>query len=128
MITKVRSVGIYVSDQQRALEFYSEKLGCEVVMNQPMGPDPDSPRWIEVRFPGDRTKLILYTPEGQEDRIGTFANVLFHCDDIQRTYEELSARGVEFTTAPELAPWGKWWAAFKDADGNEFGLGLESED
>ncbi len=47
---------------------------------------------------------------------------------MQRTYEELNAKGAEFTTKPEQAPWGKWWAAFKDPDGNEFGLGLESED
>lgn len=127
MITKVRSVGICVSDQQRALEFYTKVLGCEVVSNEPMGEAPGSPRWIEVRFPGDDTRLILFTPPGMENRIGTFTNVILVCDDMQKTYEELSAKGVEFTAKPERMPWG-WWASFKDPDGNEFGLGLASED
>ncbi|MBX5475758.1 MAG: VOC family protein [Clostridia bacterium] len=127
MITKVRSVGICVSDQQRALEFYTKVLGCEVVSNEPMGDAPGSPRWIEVRFPGDDTRLILFTPPGMENRIGTFTNVILVCDDMQKTYEELSAKGVEFTAKPERMPWG-WWASFKDPDGNEFGLGLASED
>ncbi|BDG60378.1 hypothetical protein caldi_14680 [Caldinitratiruptor microaerophilus] len=92
-----------------------------------MGPGPDAPRWIEVRLPGDTTKLLLFTPQGHEDRIGTFANVVFLCDDMQRTYEELRAWGVEFPTPPQQAPWGKWWASFRDPDGNEFGFGLASE-
>lgn len=127
MITKVRSVGIYVSDQQRALDFYTRVLGCELLTDQPMGAEPNAPRWIEVRLPRDDTKLILFTPPGQEDRIGTFSNVIFHCDDMQRTYDELTKKGVEFSTKPQMMPWGGWWAEFKDPDGNGFGLGLESE-
>jgi uncharacterized glyoxalase superfamily protein PhnB len=127
VLTKVRSVGIYVSDQQRALDFYRDALGCEVVADVPMGEGEGAPRWIEVQLPGDDTKLILFTPEGQENRIGEFSNVIFHCDDIQQTYEELSARGVEFPTPPEKASWGQWWAVFQDPDGNKYGLGLESE-
>jgi lactoylglutathione lyase len=124
MLTNVRSVGIYVSDQQRALDFFTEILGCELVSDQPMGADA---RWIEVRIPGDDTLLVLFAPDGQRDRVGTFSNVLFHCDDMQATYDELSSNGVVFTTKPELAPWGRWWAAFQDPDGNTYGLGLVSE-
>jgi uncharacterized glyoxalase superfamily protein PhnB len=127
VLTRVRSVGIYVSDQQRALDFYTKVLGCELITDQPMGEGPNAPRWIEVRLPNDDTHLILFTPPGQQDRIGTFSNLIFYCDDMQRTYEELSAKGVEFPTKPQVMPWGKWWATFKDPDGNEFGLGLESE-
>jgi uncharacterized glyoxalase superfamily protein PhnB len=127
MLTKVRSVGIYVSDQQRALEFFRDALGCEVLADLPIGAGPAAGRWIEVRLPGDEVKLILFTPEGQENRVGSFSNVIFHCDNMERTYEELSARGVEFTTKPERASWGQWWATFRDPDGNEYGLGLESE-
>ena len=127
MLTKVRSVGIYVSDQQRALDFYTQTLGCEPVADQPMGEEPGAARWIEVRLPNDATNLTLFTPPGQEDRVGTFSNLIFHCDDIERTYEKLSAKGVEFTTKPERAPWGQWWAVFKAPDGNEYGLGVEGE-
>lgn len=128
MITRVRSVGIYVSDQQRALEFYRDVLGCDVLADVPMGEGNGAPRWIEVQLPGDDLNLLLFTPQGQEDRVGTFSNVIFHCDDLQDTYEELSAKGVQFPTPPEQAPWGKWWAVFADPDGNRYGLGLASED
>ena len=128
MITKVRSVGVYVSDQQRALEFYRDVLGCEVVADFPMGEGDAAPRCIEVRLPRDAVNLLLFTPQGQEDRVGTFSNVIFHCEDIEATYDELLERGVEFPTPPEQAPWSKWWAVFADPDSNTFGLGLESED
>ncbi|BDG60388.1 VOC family protein [Caldinitratiruptor microaerophilus] len=72
-------------------------------------------------------KLLLVTPQGQENRIGTFSNVIFLRDDMERTYAELTARGVEFPTPPQRAPWGKWWATFRDPDGNEYGLALASE-
>jgi uncharacterized glyoxalase superfamily protein PhnB len=128
VLTKVRSVGIYVRDQQRALEFYRDVLGCDVLADTPIGEWEGAPRWIEVRLPGDDVNLLLFTPQGQEDRVGTFSNVIFHCEDLHATFEELSAKGVAFPTPPEQAPWGKWWALFAVPDGNQFGLGLESED
>jgi catechol 2,3-dioxygenase-like lactoylglutathione lyase family enzyme len=121
MIKDVRSVGIYVQDQQRALEFYRDTLGFEVLQDHPMGEGSDAPRWLEVRPKGADTILVLFTPEGQEDRIGTFSNVIFTCDDVRTTYEELSARGVEFPDEPRLEFWG-WWAVFNDPDGNSYGL------
>src|SRR4029453_2074180 len=71
VITRVRSVGIYVSDQQRALEFYRDVLGCDVLVDTPMGEGEDAPRWIEVRLPRDDVNLLLFTPEGQAARVGT---------------------------------------------------------
>ena len=120
MITKASTVGIYVSDQDQALDFYTNKLGFEKLFDEPMGSDSDA-RWIEVAPAGAQTRLVLYTPPGQEDRIGTFSNVVFSCDDMNSTYQELKARGVEFSENPSDQPWGIW-AQFKDPDGNEFGL------
>ena len=75
---------------------------------------------------GAQTRLVIFTPPGQEDRIGTFANVIFECDDMKATYEELRGRGVEFSEEPVEQPRGskspKMWVQFKDVDGNEFGL------
>jgi predicted enzyme related to lactoylglutathione lyase len=122
MITKANTVGIYVRDQQRALEFYRDKLGFQVIMDAPMTEAEGGPRWLEVAPPGAQTHFVLFTPEGQEDRIGTFSNIVFDCDDIQQTYQELSSRGVEFAEPPSQQPWG-WWATFKDPDGNTYGLG-----
>ena len=120
MITKASTVGIYVSDQDQALDFYTNKLGFEKLIDEPMGSGSDA-RWIEVAPAGAQTPLVLFTPPGQEDRIGTFSNVTFSCDDMNSTYQELKSRGVEFSENPSEQPWGIW-AQFKDPDGNEFGL------
>jgi predicted enzyme related to lactoylglutathione lyase len=118
VITRASTVGIYVSDQDRALDFYIRKLGFEKLADDPMG---GGARWIEVAPQGTETHLVLFTPPGQEDRIGTFSNVVLSCEDIEDTYEELKGRGVEFTEEPSEQPWGMW-AQFRDQDGNEFGL------
>lgn len=116
MITQVSFVSIPVADQQRALAFYTEKLGFEVTTNEPMG--EGGLRWIELRpAPGAQTRIVLFTPEGQEDRIGTFATASFAADDVRKTYEELKGRGVEFVHPPSDEPWGVM-AQFKDSEGN----------
>jgi predicted enzyme related to lactoylglutathione lyase len=117
-ITRAGTVGIFVSDQDRALDFYVNKLGFEKRLDEPMGPEA---RWIEVAPTGAEARLVLFTPPGMEDRIGTFSNIVFECDDLETTYEELRDRGVEFSEEPTEQPWGMW-AQFKDVDGNEFGL------
>lgn len=54
------------SDQQRSLEFYTKTLGCELITDVPTGSGHDAPYWIEVRLPGDTTKLVLFTPHRHE--------------------------------------------------------------
>ncbi|HSH81036.1 MAG TPA: VOC family protein, partial [Herpetosiphonaceae bacterium] len=122
----VRSVGIYVGDQDRAKQFFTEVLGFDLIQDTPMGAEPDSPRWIEVAPPDKNVLLVLYTTDDQKDRVGTFSNVLFDCDDIEKTYDEMRAKGVEFTEAPVKQFWG-WWAVFKDPDGNTYGIGQRGE-
>ena len=118
MITRASTVGIYGSDQDRALDFYTSKLGFEKLTDEPMG---DGARWIEVASQDAETRLVLFTPPGQEDLIGTFSNVVLSCDDIEATYKQLKERGVEFTEEQSEQPWGMW-AQSRDQDGNELGL------
>ena len=118
MIKAVKFVSIPVRDQDQALSFYTEKLGFQILTDQPMG---EGQRWIELRIPGSETKVVLFTPPGHENRIGSFSNVTFVADDVDRTYQELKDRGVVFTDPPTKQPWGKF-AQFKDVDGNEFVL------
>jgi predicted enzyme related to lactoylglutathione lyase len=119
MIKKLKFVSIPTRDQERALAFWTEKIGFRVTTDQPMGPDK---RWIELAIPGAETGVVLFTPEGQEDRIGTFFNGSFACDDIEYSYRQLTDRGVEFEEEPQKQPWGTY-AIFKDPDGNRFVLG-----
>ncbi len=116
---RVRFVSIPVSDQERALEFYTEKLGFTVVTDQPFG---GGQRWIELQPPGSETLVVLFTPPGHESQIGTFQNVAFTSDDVVKTYEELAKRGVEFVKPATRAEWGGVEAIFKDPDGNTFVL------
>lgn len=118
MITHVKFVSIPVRDQQRALEFYTQKLGLQVLTDQPFD---ERQRWIELKIPRADTSVVLFTPPGHEDRIGTFFNGSLACDNVAATYETLKARGVEFVQPPQQQPWGTF-AIFKDLDGNQFVL------
>jgi predicted enzyme related to lactoylglutathione lyase len=116
MIKQIKFVSIPVSDQNRALDFYTEKLGFTIITDQPFD---GKQRWIELRVPKAETRVVLFTPEGDEKRIGSFMNMSYECDDIDKTYNELSARGVEFEGPPQKQPWGTY-AMFKDSEGNRF--------
>jgi len=116
MIKAVKFVTVPVRDQDRAVRFYTEKLGFQILTDQPFD---DKQRWIELRIPGSETKVVLFTPPEHEDRVGSFSHVTFLTEDIDRTYQELKDRGVEFTAPPTKQPWGHF-ATFRDADGNQF--------
>jgi len=118
MITHLKFAGIPTRNQDAALAFYTQKLGFKVVTDQPMG---DGQRWIELRVGNSDTRVVLFTPTGHEERIGTFFNGAFATDNVEKTYEELIARGVE-ATPPKKEPWGTF-TTFKDVDGNQFVLG-----
>ena len=116
MIKQIKFVSIPVADQNRALDFYTEKLGFTIITDQPFD---EKQRWIELRVPKAETRVVLFTAEADEKRIGSFMNMSYACDDIDKTYNELSARGVEFEGPPEKQPWGTY-AMFKDSEGNRF--------
>ena len=118
MITHLKFASVPCRDQEAALKFWTEKIGFRVVTDQPMGDQ----RWIELAIHTAQTELVLFTAEGHEDRIGSFFNGSFACDDVDATWRQLTARGVEFRGPPEKQPWGTF-AVFKDPEGNEFVLG-----
>ena len=119
MIKQIKFVSIPVADQNRALDFYTDKLGFTIITDQPFD---EKQRWIELRVPKAETRVVLFTAEGEEKRIGIFMNMSYACDDIAETYEQLKARGVEFEAPPQKQPWGSY-AIFKDSEGNRFVVG-----
>ena len=116
MIRGIKFAGVPVSNQDRALKFYTEKLGFRVMTDQPF---TDKQRWIELGIPGAETGFVLFTPDGHENRIGSFVNLSFWSEDVFATYEQLKAKGVEFVKPPKKEDWGTA-AIFKDPDGNQF--------
>ena len=114
MISHVKFVAIPTGDQDRALKFWTEAVGCRVLTDQPMGPND---RWIELRIGSSDTRLVL----GGGGVPGGPFHGAFACDNVEQTWRELSARGVEFIKPPKKEPWGTF-AIFQDPDGNHFVL------
>jgi catechol 2,3-dioxygenase-like lactoylglutathione lyase family enzyme len=119
VIKGIKFVGVPVSDQQRALEFYTGKLGFRVITDQPFD---DTQRWIELGIGRSSSGIALFTPKGQEDRIGTFTGISLVADDVIETCRELAQKGVTFIQQPEKADWGTA-AVIADPDGNQFVIG-----
>ena len=118
MITHVKFVSIPTADQDRALDFWTGKIGFTLMSDQPFS---DTQRWIELSIGNSPTRFVLFTPVGQEDRIGSFFNGALACDDVEATWRQLTERGVEFLSPPQKQPWGTF-ATFRDPDGNQFVL------
>ena len=120
MISGIGQVVLEVDDQDRALAFWTETLGFELAQDAPYGDE----RWLELRTPDGAVRMVLSLRQGERptapDELPT-SNIMFYCDDLPRTYEELNARGVEFPQPPVEQPFG-WWSLFEDTEGNRFAL------
>jgi catechol 2,3-dioxygenase-like lactoylglutathione lyase family enzyme len=118
MIKGIKFASVPVRNQDKALEFYTTKLGFKVITDSPFDA---TQRWIELGVPRADTHLVLFTAQGQEKMIGGFMNITFMTDDVDATAKEMKAKGVEFVQEPQKADWGTA-AIFKDLDGNVFVL------
>ena len=98
MIKAIKFVSVPVRDQDVALRFFTEKLGFKVATDQPFD---NKQRWIELLIPGAETGLVLFTPEGHEDRIGGFQPLSFVTNDVFATAKAMKAKGVEFVAEPK---------------------------
>lgn len=137
MIRRMSHTCFYVLDQDRAKEFYTEKLGFEVRSDVRMGGEFEGAgegfRWLTVTPPDQPdVEIILADPRmgndaGTAEQIralvaqGAMGTGVMATDDVQKTYEELSARGVVFTQEPASRPYGVE-AIFRDDSGNWFSL------
>lgn len=124
MISHIHSASVAVSDQNKALEFYTKVLGWELKIDAPMGPED---RFVTVAPPGAVTQLALSPLSwfGKE-KAGGFTGISLTTFDIDETYKTLVARGVKFKNPPETMPWGDRATWFYDLDDNEFFLNQEA--
>ncbi|SFP32221.1 hypothetical protein SAMN05421810_102254 [Amycolatopsis arida] len=123
-IRGVSKAVIGVRDQDRAKRFWTETIGFEVATDVPY--DDQGNRWLEVTTADRETVLVLSADPDDRVNFATrddlpTANFFFYADDVERTYRELSAKGVEFPAKPTRQPWG-WWAMFLDSEGNRYAL------
>jgi catechol 2,3-dioxygenase-like lactoylglutathione lyase family enzyme len=131
VLKQVSHVNVWVHDQDEALEFYTRKLGFEVREDVTLG----DYRWLTVgpvsqpdaQFilslpgppaidPDDAEQLMALVARGAVSGAGS---VIFQSDDVRATYDDLKARGVEFTQEPMERSYGID-AAFRDPSGNAF--------
>lgn len=115
MLKFVKFTELPVVDQDRAVNFYTEKLGLQVAQDAPY---KDGWRWIELAVPGAETRILLTSQQG--DAKSDTPRLVFISDDVDATYRKLSAHGVVFTKEPSTAPWnsGQRFAQLRDSEGN----------
>ena len=121
MISHVHSTTVVVKDQDAALDFYTNSLGFEVAIDQPMGPEM---RFLTVRPKGAVTEIVLAHESwgGEFGKLGGPTGVSFVTRDIVATFKTYSGKGVRFKGEIESMPWGDRAVWFYDQDGNEFFL------
>ena len=131
---RISTAQVWVHDQDEALAFYTEKLGMEVRSDVTL-PQMGNFRWLTVGPPGQEDISIVLMaipgPPVLNDETAAeirnlmakgFAGTVFlETDDCRASYEELKARGVEFTEEPEERPYGID-SGFRDPSGNSFRL------
>jgi catechol 2,3-dioxygenase-like lactoylglutathione lyase family enzyme len=132
---RVANAQLWVQDQEEALDFWTSKMGFEVRADISL-PELGDFRWLTVGPPGqDDFSIALLTVPGPpvmddvtqkqvEDLMakGFASGIFLVADDVQAAYEELKARGVEFTEAPSERPYGID-SEFRDPSGNRIRLG-----
>jgi catechol 2,3-dioxygenase-like lactoylglutathione lyase family enzyme len=131
-IGQVGTVFVPVADQDRALEFYLDKLGFEKRADFPYG---EGSRWIEVAPPGSMIAIALVPPSEGESARSDEAHCAFATEDIEADHATLRASGVDVDA--EIARTGKRRSGlistevsvgdpvppqffFRDPDGNRF--------
>ena len=131
---RIANAQLWVHDQDEALAFYTEKLGFEVRTDATL-PELGNFRWLTVSPAGQPDVAIVLMaipgPPVMDEEVANqvrslmatgFAGTVFlTTEDCQASYEELKARGVEFSEEPEERPYGID-SGFRDPSGNSFRL------
>jgi lactoylglutathione lyase len=123
MISGISKIVVPVDDQAGAKEFWTSRVGFEVVSDESYGDE----RWIEVRPPSGGPVIVLSPRTDAEPRREArgelpHSPVFFTCHDIEATHRELVERGVRFPVPPARMHFG-WWSLFEDDDGTRYALG-----
>src|SRR5215211_1344559 len=120
MIDRVSTVCVFVADQDRAKDFYTNVLGFELRTDAPLYPGATA-RWIAVAPKGAATEVILYLPDENWEHyrqvVGQSQALTFNVTDMQALHADLKAKGVTFVQEPDRQPWGTF-AIILDSEGN----------
>jgi uncharacterized glyoxalase superfamily protein PhnB len=134
-VIKIASAQLWVHDQEVALKYWTEKVGMEVRQDVSLSDLDPSFRWLTVGPPGqDDVSIVLMAVPGEPmmdeatrkqvlDLVakGFAGTVFLTTEDCQASFEEMKARGVEFTEEPHQMPYGID-SGFRDPSGNSVRL------
>jgi catechol 2,3-dioxygenase-like lactoylglutathione lyase family enzyme len=117
-VNKISTVVIPVADQERAIEFYTQKLGFEKRSDMPFGPE-EGFRWVEVAPAGAVTTIAVVPPPPGGSTGNRETGIGLQTDDIDAYHAELKANGVDVD--PEVSRMGDpvpplFW--LRDPEGN----------
>jgi len=124
---KIGLTSVFVDDQAKAVAFYTEVLGFVKKADQAVGEfrwltvvSPEGPEGIELLLePNDNPAAKAYQAAIYEAGMPA---TMFFSDDVQREYERLVEKGVEFRLPPTKMEWGGTQAIFDDTCGNLIGI------
>ena len=112
---QIAYVNVFVSDLERALEFYEAKLGLEL--------EHSAPEHGYASLSAGPVRLgLAVAGADQQDLLGRHSGVGLAVSDLEAEYTRLSGLGVTFTMPPSKQPWGGFMALAVDPDGNVFYL------
>jgi len=125
---RIEQVTIIVDDYDKAIGFFVDALGFDLVQDSPALTNDGRPkRWVVVRPPDAQTGILLARADGEHQaaavgeqmagRVGFF----LQADDFDAAHERMTAAGVQFLTAPRTEPYGRV-AVFLDIAGNKWDL------
>ena len=111
---KLYAIRIFCFDWRQAFEIYKETLALPVYFAD------DNLGWAPFELGGSYIGLERCDADDAQssDLVGRFVGISIQVDDIQQTYEVLSAKGVKFTGEPHQLPWGGTLAHFADSENN----------
>src|SRR3989344_190908 len=120
MLRHVKFANLPVRDQDRALEFWRDRLGLTVAADEPYG---EGFRWIELSVGEAETRIVF--PRRPDALPWDEPDLSLISDDVDDSFAALGAKGVVFAQGPQDAPWrpGERYALFRDSEGNLVMLG-----
>lgn len=125
---RLHLVTIVVDDYDRAISFFTDALGFDLVEDSPSLTNDGRPkRWVVVRPPAAETGILLARADGDKqaavagDQVAGRVGFFLRVDDFDAAYQRMTAAGVEFVTAPRTETYGRV-AVFLDVAGNRWDL------
>jgi catechol 2,3-dioxygenase-like lactoylglutathione lyase family enzyme len=113
-VTEIATILVPVTDQDRAVEFYEDRLGFEKKMDADFGPD----RWVEVGPPSSTTTIAL-AKGGNGQQPGIDTGIRLSTFDAAADHEALKAAGVDVDELLDLGGGVPPMFVFRDPDGNK---------